>query len=214
VYAPDNPDVCLTTKISYKNDHFPAVEQFIAKLKNFDWVLFGPLFEDNIPVKLFEAFRGRKLALGNFGMFSRARGDELIYTNPDKVLKILPLLSYLFIDKAEAQFLSGKKDVRNAGKFLIKKGLANLAITEGSRGSTLFQKIKIYKIPAYTPKKIADPTGAGDTYGAAFIRATELFANPLDQGKFAAMAATMKIENRGAFRGSLQKVVKRLKSGK
>jgi sugar/nucleoside kinase (ribokinase family) len=211
-YAPRNPDVCLSVKISYAKNRFPVTKPLITKLKKFDWVLFGPLFEDNIPVALFERLRGKKLALGNFGIFSRAHRNELVYTNPNKVFKVSPLLSYFFIDKAEAQFLSGKKDVRSAGKFLIKKGLARLVITEGSKGSTLFEKNKMYKIPAYKPKRVADPTGAGDTYGAAFIRATKLFSNPVQQGKFAAMTASMKLENRGAFRGSLQKVLKRLQS--
>lgn len=182
----------------------------IKKLEKFDWILFGPLFEDNISVKLFEVLKGNKLVLGNFGMFSRAQGSELVYTSPDKVLKILPFLQYLFIDKTEAQFLSKRKNTREAGNFLIKKGLGCLVITEGSKGSTIFIKESTYKIPAYKPKKVADPTGAGDTYGAAFIRATELFSNPVQQGEFAAMAATIEIENRGAFRGSLQKVLKRL----
>ena len=49
----------------------------------------------------------------------------------------------------------------------------SLLITRGSRGATLFQqtnkKIERYEIAGVSAGEIADPTGCGDVFGAAFL---------------------------------------------
>jgi sugar/nucleoside kinase (ribokinase family) len=106
--------------------------------------------------------------------------------------------------------VSKNNTIDGAAKFFNNHGLSNIIITEGSKGPHPFLGKKYYQIPAFKPLKIVDPTGAGDTYLAAFIRALELFNNPYEQGKFAAMVATMSLENKGAFRKNIEEVLTRL----
>jgi len=65
-------------------------------------------------------------------------------------------------------------------------------------------------IPAFPPSCLADPTGCGDTYMAAFIFASGFGWN-LDQiGRFAAMAATMRLECQGPLRATSAQVLQGL----
>ena len=209
-YSSDNPDFRKHLIKCYQNT-IEANHKLIKELEDYDYIIFGPLFHDNIPLDLFKKLSHKKLVLGNFGLFTYGENNQFVRKNPEKLIKILPYLSYLFLDASEAKFVSGKDTLKEAAEFCRQHGLANMIITEGSRGSHLFIGKNYYSIPAFPPKKLADPTGAGDTYLAAFIRALELFDDPEKQGRFAAMVATMSLEKSGAFRGSLNDVLKRLK---
>ncbi|MFH1890710.1 MAG: carbohydrate kinase family protein [Candidatus Kuenenbacteria bacterium] len=45
-----------------------------------------------------------------------------------------------------------------------------LVVTYGAKGSVIYNRNKVIKIKAYKPRKIVDPTGAGDGYRAGFIK--------------------------------------------
>lgn len=210
-YSSANPDVRQSFIHCYRNTIEP-LGALINELADFDYIIFGPLFHDNIPFDFFYRLKHKNLILGNFGMFTYSEGGKFIKKNPEKLLAVLPYLKYLFLDRREAEFVSGHADVAAAATFLQARGLENMVITEGSKGSHLFIGSDYYSIPAYAPRHLADTTGAGDTYLAAFIRAIELFKDSYQRGYFAAMVATMSLESKGAFRGSLAEVEDRLKA--
>ena len=95
-------------------------------------------------------------------------------------------------------------------KFLLKNGAKNIIVTQGVKGSIVCIKSKNYKIKPFPAQRLADVTGAGDSYLAGFVRALELFDDPLKQGEFAAMTATMSIEDKGSFHHGIKDVYKRL----
>lgn len=208
-YSSDNPDVRKSDIKCYLNTIEPTSD-LIQGLNEFDYIILGPLFHDNIPFALFQELKHKNLVLDNFGMFTYGENDKFIRKNPENLIQVLPFIKYLFLDKEESEFVSGKKGIKESAEFLQSHDLENMIITEGSKGSHVFLSDKYYRIPAYPPRQIADTTGAGDTYMAAFIRAQELFNKPEEQGKFAAMVATMSLENKGGFRGNLKEVMKRL----
>ena len=64
-----------------------------------------------------------------------------------------------------------------------------LVLTEGSRGCTVFYKNKIRRIPT-KPVKEVDPTGAGDSFAAAFLnRLHQNGGDPWNAARFANKAA-------------------------
>ncbi len=208
-YSASDPDTRDSNIKSYPNT-IEAETRLLQELEKFDHIILGPLFHDDISFELFERLKHKLLAMDNFGLFTYNENGRMIRKNPENLHRVLPFLNYLFLDKSEAFFASGYENIKEAGRFLQAKGLANMIITEGSQGSHLFVGPDYYKIPSFPPRQIADTTGAGDTYMAAFIRATELFDDPDEQGRFAAMVATMSLENKGAFRENLEKVLERL----
>jgi len=209
-YSSAKPDVRESFIEPYSNTIKTKLD-LLASLEHFDWIILGPLFHDDIDFELFRSLRHKLLAMDNFGMFTYSESGKMVRRNPENLLQVLPFLKYLFLDREEAYFVSGCHDVARAGRFLQSKGVTNMIITDGSQGSHLFIGHKYYQVPAFAPRRIADTTGAGDTYMAAYLRATELFTDPFVRGRFAAMAATMSLENKGAFKSSVEEVENRLK---
>ena len=79
----------------------------------------------------------------------------------------------------------------------IIKRVGALLITLGKRGSIIHVDDESYNIPAVTPDKIADPTGAGDAFRGGLIRGIQLgFPWPL-AGQMGALASTFVLEKVG-----------------
>ena len=172
----------------------------------------GSLYYENFPYAFFEKMNGSNLVINNYGLFTHHENGKPIWKNPENARRVAKFLKYLFMDEKEIKYAAQKETINEAAKYFLNLGTGMVIVTQGSRGSMVFTKDKEYKIPAFKPKKMMDTTGAGDTYLAGFIFATQLFDDIQKQGKFAAMVATMGIEKDGAFTGNLKEVGKRLKS--
>jgi adenosine kinase len=72
-----------------------------------------------------------------------------------------------------------------------------LVTTIGAKGSVIKSKGKTYTIPAAKPKKIKDPTGAGDAYRAGFLKGL-IAGLSLDKiGRLASVVAVYAVETYG-----------------
>ncbi|NTW14479.1 MAG: carbohydrate kinase family protein [Candidatus Moranbacteria bacterium] len=210
-YTSADPD-SRRHKISYSPNVIEPTTELLAELERYDHIILSPLFHDDIPYELFSKLRHKSLIHGNFGMFTYEEDGKFVRKHPENLIRILPFLTYLFLDDNEAKFVSGASGIDEAGALFLSHDLKISAITEGSRGSRIFSGKRKYDIPAFPPKALADPTGAGDTYMAAYIRSLELFETEQERGTFAAMVATMSLEKHGAFDGSLSEVMARLEA--
>jgi len=81
--------------------------------------------------------------------------------------KILDIVSIL--NDEEARMLSGKHYIYDAAKELKKYGLSFVLIKKGENGSMLYYNNNFIVIPPYPIESVIDPTGAGDSYGGAFM---------------------------------------------
>jgi len=188
---------------------------FFKDLKNiskFDYIILGPLIHDNIPRETIEQLSriGPKIVLATQGMIRYVKNNKIVWKHPENVLDILPYIAFLFLDENELRFITGIEDLSGAINFLVKKGTKNIIVTQGKKGSIVYIKNKEYKINSFPPNRVVDVTGAGDSYMAGFIRALELFGDPQKQGEFAAMTATISIEEKGPFHYTVKDVYKRL----
>lgn len=176
-----------------------------------DHAILGPLLHDNFSLDLIRHLAGHtELALAAQGTVRYPDKDRITWKRPDAVLPMLPFCRYVALDERELSFISGRRNLDDGAGFLLNSGATNLIVTKGNRGSVLFVEGDKYDIPAFPARKVADPTGAGDTFLAGYIRALELFDSPERCGRFAAMAATISIESSGAFTGSTEEVLQRL----
>lgn len=74
----------------------------------------------------------------------------------------------------------------------------HLTITLGEKGSTIETRSgEVYHIPAIKPKRVVDPTGAGDAYRAGFLSALSDGAGFEDAGRLGARVASRAIEKVG-----------------
>jgi adenosine kinase len=72
-----------------------------------------------------------------------------------------------------------------------------LVITHGHEGSEIFTNGEVIKVPAFEPKAIIDPTGAGDAYRGGFIVGLSKGLPLAICGAMGALSATYVLEHNG-----------------
>ncbi|MCH7850353.1 MAG: hypothetical protein IH845_01790 [Nanoarchaeota archaeon] len=186
-------------------------------LSRFDYVVFEPLFNDNISSLTIKEYSrhlkggNTKLVLASQGMFRYGQEDEIVWDKRKSVIDTLPSIDCVFFDKWELEFISGKAKIVDGAKYLLKEaGVKNVIVTTGSKGSRLFFGNSEYVINAFPTNNLVSTTGAGDSYMAGFLKAKGLKYSPYNCIKFASMTATMSIESNGPFNGTLEEVLTRV----
>ena len=126
-------------------------------------------------------------------------GKTVIY-NPAPVVPlpdgVMEKIGYLTPNEHEAALMFGEPSLES----LLSKYQGKLIVTLGEEGAAAWNGREILKIPA-RPAKVADTTGAGDTFNGAFAYA---LANvfPLEKALcFANVAASLSTEGFGAQGG-------------
>jgi len=188
--------------------HNPIKVKNIAPLDltGSDALLLGPLCPYDIPLETVEYLNKFKIPiyLGAQGYLRHLKGSKIVLRPWKNFQKFLKFINILFMDENEAKtILDPKMPLEQIAKILSSFGPEEVIITQGSNGSLIYSKEfdEIYKIPAFSPKKIEDPTGLGDTYMAAYAARKLGTDDPKKCGLFAAAASVIKLENKGAFKG-------------
>lgn len=79
----------------------------------------------------------------------------------------------------------------------LQKRLGFLIVTRGAAGSDIYAGGEHYRIPIVKPKRLTDPTGAGDAYRAGFIAGMLRGYSIETIGRFAATVAVHAVEQYG-----------------
>jgi sugar/nucleoside kinase (ribokinase family) len=119
----------------------------------------------------------------------------------------LSQVTYLKVDRAEAELLTGQTDLREAARQLAGYGPREIVVTQ-SAGVTVFADGRIYQAP-FTPRSLAGRTGRGDTCFATYL-GFRLSRSPEESTRLAAAVTTLKQEKPGPWRGTLADVERRV----
>jgi len=92
-----------------------------------------------------------------------------INTKPEALHDVMSRVDIFFANDEEVKMLAGKNNLITAGRMLLDKGLSLVVIKKGEHGAVLITKEFMFGIPAYPSEKVFDPTGAGDSFGGAFL---------------------------------------------
>jgi sugar/nucleoside kinase (ribokinase family) len=164
----------------------------------------GPLTDDDVEL----AMIGRCARLGGLvgldvqGLTRVVVGGEVRPSAPAGRMDELCDLDVLKADDAEILTYTGAADVRSGVARVRAAGAREVLITRASAGATVYGPGAAMPIKAIPPRRTVDATGCGDTFLAAYL-ARRLSSDDLrDCGEFAAAAAALNIETRGAFRGT------------
>jgi sugar/nucleoside kinase (ribokinase family) len=112
-------------------------------------------------------------------------------------------VTYLKADRSEAEFLTGEADLASAARQLAACGPREIIVTQTS-GVTVYADGQIYEAP-FTPRSLDGRTGRGDTCFATYV-GKRLSAPAEEACRFAAAVTTLKQEQRGPWRGTLDEV--------
>jgi sugar/nucleoside kinase (ribokinase family) len=147
-------------------------------------------------------------ARGPVGMdvqgFVRVReNDHLVFHQWLEMDEGLLHVTYLKVDRAEAELLTSLTDTTAAVRRLAGYGPREVVLTQSS-GVTVYADREICQA-TFTPRSLAGRTGRGDTCFAAYL-GRRLTGSPQEATRLAAAVTTLKQERSGPWRGTLADV--------
>jgi len=154
--------------------------------------------EVDLPLLRWLAARG-PVGLDVQGFVRVREGDSLVFRPWPEMAEGLALVTYLKVDRAEAELLTGQTDLREAARELAGYGPREIVITQ-SPGVTVYADGQVYEAP-FTPRSLAGRTGRGDTCFATYV-GRRLAASAEEACHWAAAVTTLKQEQPGPWRGS------------
>lgn len=168
----------------------------------------GPLTREDLSIDTLRAIRARaaRITLDAQGMLRVVRDAKVSLGPWNDAALGLPLVDALKVDDVEAAHLTGGKDAADSALRLSALGAREVLITFADRGSLVRTGGETKRVPAYPPNKPVDATGCGDTYAAAYLAARLYEKSAFDAARFAAAAASLKLERYGAFEGTREEV--------
>jgi sugar/nucleoside kinase (ribokinase family) len=92
-----------------------------------------------------------------------------IQTEREELLKLLKQIHGLVLNDGEARLLTGKKNLIEAGRDVLKLGPRFVVIKKGEHGSMLCSDRGNFVLPAFPADKVVDPTGAGDSFAGGMM---------------------------------------------
>lgn len=120
---------------------------------------------------------------------------QQIPTFSDTELKhCLKLANYIVVNDYELELILEKTKLSQSELLDHTKALL---VTKGNEGSVIHDSKGSYKIPAFSPKKIVDPTGCGDAYRAGIIYGLLSHMSLEKAGRVASLLAANKISSPG-----------------
>ncbi|MBN2150663.1 MAG: sugar kinase [Candidatus Lokiarchaeota archaeon] len=114
----------------------------------------------------------------------------------EMVQPVIKKTTILLPSGEEAMLLTGDKDAKSACESLLKAGPEIVVLKEAKDGCTVYTRKEAIKVPGFKVKEV-DPTGAGDSFGGAFV--VEYLVNaPLEEAaRFANAVGALKVTSFG-----------------
>ena len=136
------------------------------------------------------------------GMITAMDISRLKEHETDEVLSpIFPHLDYFFLNRYEANYLTGKSELPEMADSFLRWGVKNVIIKTGAEGCYVKNATSELYVPAYEETKCIDTTGAGDTFAGAFLTAILDGADVREAAMFGNAAASITVESLGAVTG-------------
>ena len=95
--------------------------------------------------------------------------DFWITNKRDDLMKLINKVDGIMLNESEAKLLFKENNILKCARLLVSNGPSFALINKGENGSLLFHNNEFYPLPAFPTEIIKDPTGAGDSFGGAFI---------------------------------------------
>ncbi len=186
----------------YTLDQIPEID---AKV-----IVLSPLFAGEVDLTLLKQLAQRApISMDIQGFVRVPVADGLDFRPWADMAEGLKHITYLKVDRSEAEFLTGLKDLREAARALHAMGPKEIVLTQSS-GVTVFAEDNFYEAP-FTPRSLAGRTGRGDTCFCMYI-AKRLVSDPLTACRWAAVVTSLKQEKPGPWRGTKQQIEEILKT--
>ena len=155
--------------------------------------------EVDLPLLQMLARRG-PVALDVQGFVRVPEGENLVFRPWQDMEEGLACVTYLKVDRAEAEHLTGQTDLEAALHHLSAYGPSEVLVTQSS-GLTVLAQGHLHRAP-FTPRSMEGRTGRGDTCFATYL-GKRLTASVDQSARLAAAVTSLKQERPGPWLGSL-----------
>ena len=168
------------------------------------------LFYGDIPPEMIESLsRQARVGLDLQCMLRRSHEGSFSWTDWSDKKKYIPYLTYLKADSLESKVITGTEDRRDAARILNEWGASEVLITH-SKEVILYDGHRMYSAP-FNPSNLSGRTGRGDTCFAAYMTWRSSHGSE-EALRYAAALTSIKMENPGPFRGTVEEVLRRMES--
>jgi len=173
-------------------------------------IMLTPLFAGEVDLPILHALSQKAPVGMDIQGFVRVPVDnDLIYQPWANLSEGLKCITYLKVDKAEAEFLTGSSDLREAALKLHSFGPKEIILTQSS-GVIVLADGNFHYAP-FTPRSLAGRTGRGDTCFSTYI-AKRLTEDAETACRWAAVVTSLKQEKQGPWKGTSKEVETILKT--
>ena len=134
-------------------------------------------------------------------------GTPQIDSGEESIMQILKETELLFVNKEEAKRITKlqTEEVEKLLLHLFKTGAKTVIITDGNKGSFLYNKTMGFLKQGVKKKKVLEKTGAGDAYSTGFISAVLYGKNLKEAMRWGSINAESVITKIGAEEGLLSR---------
>lgn len=131
------------------------------------------------------------------GYLRRVGGDGQVFERSWLDESLLKRVDVLRGSSDELKLMAGRSNSTEALKRLKRIGPSICILTKSGRGADLLSDEGLFRIPAYKPKRLVDPTGAGDAFIGAFLSEYAHSEDSIWAACLGMAAASVKVENLG-----------------
>lgn len=168
-------------------------------------IMLSPLYAGEVDLSLLKSLSQRApLAMDIQGFVRVPVADGLEFQPWLEMAEGLRHVTYLKVDKAEAEYLTGETDLSLAAHKLHAMGPKEIVMTQSS-GVTVFAEGWFHTAP-FTPRSLAGRTGRGDTCFSTYV-AMRQEADAGTACKWAGVITSLKQEVPGPWKGSRQQLM-------
>jgi sugar/nucleoside kinase (ribokinase family) len=165
-------------------------------------ILISGIIAGEVNLALLNALSQRApLGLDVQGFVRTPQGDDLVFKPWLEMGAGLRHITYLKVDQAEAEHLTGETDLKAAARKLACYGPTEIVLTQSS-GLTVYANGEFFEAP-FTPRVLLGRTGRGDTCFSTYV-GRRLTAGPAEATRWAAAVTTLKQEKAGPWQGPLE----------
>lgn len=160
-----------------------------------------PIIAGEVSLDLLAQLAARApVALDVQGFVRVREGNALVFRPWPEIDRGLAHVTYLKVDRTEAEHLTGETDMPTAARRLAAYGPKEVVLTQ-SAGVMVYTEGQVYFAP-FRPRSLAGRTGRGDTCFATYL-GKRLTLPPGEACRWAAAVTTLKQEKPGPWDGDM-----------
>lgn len=167
-------------------------EQAVAAVGDAVWIHVGALARSDFPAETLAALAGseRRLLVDAQGLVRTAALGPL--QTDGEIGEVLPYIAVLKLNDEEARTLAGTAEPAT----LQRLGVPEVLLTLGSHGSVVITAEAVARVQPRVVVGPVDPTGAGDTFSAAYLSARAGGLRPIEAADAATVAVAAFLSGR------------------